>query len=124
MPTASSVNKAAKLETLRLVNNLRGDVIGIINRRRQRVGDDVLPPYPALVEASRLGYKIMLTAKFSRSDDDLVMNVITMSDADIGPYFGRGTSKNLSVDVSLVRPRRELLGRINRNVQRDGVHYD
>ena len=121
MPTASSVNKAAKLETLRLVNNLRGDVIGIINRRRQRVGDDVLPPYPALVEASRLGYKIMLTAKFSRSDDDLVMDVITMSDADIGPYFGRGTSKNLSVDVSLVRPRRELLGRINRNVQRDNA---
>ena len=121
MPTASSVNKAAKLETLRLVNNLRGDVIGIINRRRQRVGDDVLPPYPALVEASRLGYKIMLTAKFSRSDDDLVMDVITMSDADIGPYFGRGTSKNLSVDVSLVRPRRELVGRINRNLQRDNA---
>ena len=121
MPTASSVNKAAKLETLRLVNNLRGDVIGIINRRRQRVGDDVLPPYPALVEASRLGYKIMLTAKFSRSDDDLVMDVITMSDADISPYFGRGTSKNISVDVSLVRPRRELVGRINRNLPRDGV---
>lgn len=121
MPTASSVNKAAKLETLRLVGNLRGDVIGIINRRRQRVGDAPLPPYQSLVEASRLGYKILVTAKFSREDDDLVLDVITMSDAAIAPYFGRGTSKNISVNVTIVRPRRNLLGDINRNIQRDGV---
>jgi len=100
-----AVDKAVKEETIRRVNVLRKDVMEIINRLRQSAGDQVITQSSALDVASRLGYKINITAKFLSPSDDFVLDVITLSDDLIKPYFGKyKTSPNTSVSVEIEAP--------------------
>jgi hypothetical protein len=78
--------------------------VEIINRIRQSAGDQVITQSSALDVASRLGYKINITAKFLSPSDDFVIDVITLSDDLIKPYFGNKTSPNTSVSVEIEAP--------------------
>ena len=116
-PNASTVNKAAKDATLQRVRNAKDDIIAIINRRMQRANFYPLEPDVALADAARIGYRIDVTATFNRESDNFVIDALVMSQSDLARYFGRGTSKNLSVTVQIIRPQRELVGDEYQRVQ-------
>jgi len=118
-PNAQSVNKTAKDDTLLRIRNAKDDVIAIINRRLQRANFAPVSPDGALTEARRLGYQIIVTATFNRESDNFVLDALVTREQDIAGFFGRGTSKNLTVTVQIGRPQREI---INREYQaQDGV---
>jgi len=116
-PNASTFNKAAKDATLQRVRNAKDDIIAIINRRMQRANFYPVEPDVALADAARIGYRIDVTATFNRESDNFVIDALTMSPSDLARYFGRGTSKNLSVTVQIIRPQRELVGNEYQRVQ-------
>ena len=112
-PNAQTVNKAAKEDTLRRIRNAKDDIIAIINRRLQRANFMPVTPDGALTEARRLGYQLFVTATFSRESDNFVLDALVTREEDIAGFFGRGTSKNQSVTVQIVRPQRDI---VNRNM--------
>ena len=116
-PNAQAVNKIAKTETLTRIRNAKDDIIAIINRRLQRANYMPVTPEGALNEARRLGYQVLVTATFSRESDNFVLDALVTREEDIAGFFGRGTSKNQTATVQIVRPQREI---VNRGVVADG----